>query len=271
MKKHVSKFLLMAMLTLSLGMTAFATDAPSLDDIVAGSSVQTEVTQNSTVVEDNKSAQPEMEYTNRSFADSLSGAMDLSSETKISSDFSKTANYYGSIAFQWLAIIVSVGILIMVALDMVFITLPFTRSFLANGYMGNPNSSNPNGIQQGAAMGSSMGMGGMGGMGGRRMGGGIFGGRGMMNQNAMGQQTAMQNQPALGRVQYVSNAALNAVSTESASNRLALIEYLKDMSITIIFSSVILVLAGTGILGTLGLKIGEKLVALIRTLIASLA
>lgn len=271
MKKHVSKFILGLVLTMSMGMTAFATSAPNLDDIVAGSSVQTEVTTN--VVQENNSSIPEQEYTNRSFADSLGSAMDLSTETKVSADFSRTANYYGSIAFQWLAIIVSVGVLIMVALDMVFITLPFTRSFLANGYMGNPNASNPNGMQQGVAMNmNGMPMGGSRFGGSRYGGGGVFGGRGLMNNQAqMGQQTAMQNQPALGRMQYVSNAALNAITTESASNKLALIEYLKDMSVTIVLSSVILVLAGTGVLGTLGLAIGEKLTIFIKGIISSLA
>lgn len=269
MKKHVSKFILTTILTLSLGMTAFATNAPSLDDIVAGSSVQTEV---STTVTDNSvqsvtSDTSTDKYTNSSFVDGLTQAVDISTQTTTSAEVSKTLNYYGSIIFQCLAVVVSVGILLMVALDLVYITLPFTRSFLANGYMGNPNSSN-NGMQPGVLMGGNPNP--MGGSMGMRPGGGIFGGRGMSSPAAMGQQTAMQNQPSSGRVQYVSNAALNAVTGESATNKLALVEYLKDMSVTIICASVILVLAGTGVLSTLGLKIGEKLAQIISALTASI-
>lgn len=248
MKKHVSKFILTTILTLSLGMTAFATNAPSLDDIVAGSSVQTEV---STTVTDNSvqsvtSDTSTDKYTNSSFVDGLTQAVDISTQTTTSAEVSKTLNYYGSIIFQCLAVVVSVGILLMVALDLVYITLPFTRSFLANGYMGNPNSSN-NGMPGPAAMGQQIAM-----------------------RNQPSSQTAMRNQPSSGRVHYVSNAALNAVTGESATNKLALVEYLKDMSVTIICASVILVLAGTGVLSTLGLNIGEKLAQIISALTASI-
>lgn len=269
---------LAAILTLSLGVTSFASEPKSLDELTAGDSVTVEQTvpseqSGNSSGDSGKSGglTGEHEYTNRSFIDSMGSAMEMTNETKISSDFSKTANYYGSIVFQWLAVLVSVGALIMVGIDMVYIILPFTRGFLGAGAVpqGQAGAQGQAGLASGG-MGGMSGIGGMSGMGGM----GLMGGRGRMGMNSMGGQMGQQGMQGqggmgMGGIQYVSNAAINAVAMEGQNS--ALINYIKSMGVTIILSSVILVLAGTGVLGKLGLAIGSKLAALITNLIGSLA
>lgn len=280
--KGVRTLVLATMLTLSMGITVFAVEPKSLDEITAGNSVtveQTAPSEETQGTQNNNSGGGlggEHEYTNRSFVDSMGSAMEMTQETKISSDFSKTANYYGSIVFQWLAILVSVGALIMVGIDMVYIILPFTRGFLGAGAAPQGGAAGGQaGLASGGMGGMSGGMGGMSGgmgMGGMSGGMGLMGGRGRMGMNGMGGQMGQQQGQAgmgMGGMQYVSNAAINAVAMEGQNS--ALINYIKSMGITIILSSVILVLAGTGVLGKLGLAIGSKLAALITNLIGSLA
>ena len=253
MNKKISVFLMSMLIVLSLAMPAFATEAPNIDEIVAVEEVVRDADNSASA----QAVESSREYTDRSFVDSLGKAMDLSTETKISSDFSKTANYYGSIIFQYLAIIVSVGTLLMIGIDMVFIMLPFSRSFLANGYEGRAVA----GSNSQSGLGLASGMNEMHDMNSRNP----LAGRGMMNYGNQLNQT-----PSSGRVQYVSNAALNALAAEKGNNKLALLEYIQNMSITIILSGVILVLAGTGILGSLGLAIGSKLTSLLKSLIFGL-
>ena len=170
-------------------------------------------------------------------------------------------------------------LVVRIVVDICYITLPFTRSFLANGYAGTPQNT-ANGMQPGmngmagGAMG--MGMGGMGygggygmhrgyggyggyGAGMNNMAGGAMGGVGM--QNTMGNQS----QSMLGRIQFVSTAALNAVASEASigpnnksSSALAL--YAKDMIVVLVITPILLILAATGVLTNLGFTIANTLV-----------
>lgn len=284
--KRICSLVLVGLMSLSLAMPVFA-GTPSLDDVVAGQSV-TETTNSSDETEKSSSAKKSNNENTDSLVNVLRDSTDLSHVTGETAEFARTANSIGSKIFQYLSVLVSVGVLVMVGVDMVFITLPFTRKYLANGYMGNPGGVDPNqnpGLAGGGMQGGMPGMGGMGmgggygsRMGGMGMGGGYgsrMGGMGMGNPMAgrggmMGEQAAMQNQPALGRVQWVSNAALNAIASESASNQIALIGYIKSMAVTIVLASVILVLASTGVLGALGAAIGSKISGFLQSFISSL-
>lgn len=162
-------------------------------------------------------------------------------------------------------------LIVRVILDLVYIALPFTRSMLSNGYAGNPAAGGGGmGMQQPGMGGMGAGMGGMGmgaGMGG--MGGyGMRGGYGMnhMGMGGMGgmgmQQGQMGASPAMGRIQWVSSAALNAVAAEQMPGpdgkpQSALKAYAKDMMIVLIITPVLLTLAITGVLTNLGFLIGD--------------
>jgi len=117
-------------------------------------------------------------------------------------------------------------------------------------------------------IGGGMGIGMHGGMAG--MHGGMAGMHGGMVGGAMqGNQMAMQNQPARGRIQWVSNAALNAVATESTVGPDGKANgpfktYIKDMVVVLVLTPVLLVLAFTGVLADLGFVIGMGLETIIR-------
>ena len=104
----------------------------------------------------------------------------------------------------------------------------------------------------------------MGGYGRRGYGGGMMGGmnNGMgMGGGMMDAQMASQNQPMRGRIQFVSNAALNAVATESVlgpdgKGQSAFKTYCKDMVVSLIAAPVLLVLCVTGAIANIGFGIG---------------
>ena len=88
-----------------------------------------------------------------------------------------------------------------------------------------------------------------------RMGMGGMGGMGM-------QQGQMGASPAMGRVQWVSSAALNAVAAEQMPGpdgkpQSALKAYAKDMMVVLIITPILLTLAITGVLTNLGFLIGD--------------
>ena len=160
--------------------------------------------------------------------------------------------------------------------DLFYVAIPFTRTILANGYMGNANVAGTPQQTMGAMGGMGMGgMGGMGGYGGYNRGGlfggfggsryGGMGGMGMggsMMNGAMDAQIASQNQPARSRLQIVSNAALNAVATESVlgpdgQGQSAFKTYTKDMLISLIIAPILVVLSATGAVAKIGFGIGK--------------
>lgn len=209
------------------------------------------------------------------FIDDLSDAADLGEPSAEATKIGGTIRKWASMIVQVLSYIITAGLVVRIALDLIYIGLPFFRSILANGYMGNPNvEGRPNAAQGGMGMGG-MGMGGMGmggmGMGGMGMGGmrGMGGMGGMGMQNAMGNQMSMQNQPSTGRIQFVSNAALNAVATESVQGpdgkgNNAFKVYSKDMIVLLVVTPILLVLAVTGVLSDVGFMIGSWIESLLR-------
>lgn len=163
-------------------------------------------------------------------------------------------------------------LVVRIILDLLYIALPFTRSILSNGYAGNAAAGGSGmGMQQPGMMGGMGGMGSpMGGMGspmgGMGMGGGMYGrgryGMGGMQGGMMGQQGQMGASPAMGRIQWVSSAALNAVAAENMPGpdgkpQSAFKVYTKEMIVVLVITPVLLTLAITGVLTNLGFLIGD--------------
>lgn len=204
-----------------------------------------------------------------SFIEGLKNASDMSQPNETATKFGNGLSRIVSIVAQGICYIITGGLTLRVLLDLLYIGLPFLRSTLANGYVGNPNVAGQPGSEMGGGMMGGGMMGGTGMMGGGMMGGyggmrggygGMRGGYGM-NQGMQGNQMAMQNQPRQGRIQFVSNAALNAVATESmvgpdGTSNNPFKTYIKDMVVTLIVTTILIVLAVTGVLADLGFMLG---------------
>lgn len=218
---------------------------------------------------------------NSNFIDGLHEAADLTPDVEGAKTVTSGAKLVAAFIVQVLSYIIIAFLAVRILLDLAYIALPFTRTFLSNGYAGNPQQ--PGNMQPGMG---GMGMGGMGGMGAPGMGGmgmggmggygrGRYGGMGGMGMGGMGMQGGMgmgMNQAAgnqqnsmIGQVQFVSNAALNAVASESAigpdgktMNPFKI--YIKDMTVLLIVTPILIVLAATGTITNLGFVIANALV-----------
>ena len=175
----------------------------------------------------------------------LRGAADHSNEDpdiKPATDLIQKISGIAVTALSYIAI----GLLaVRVLLDLIYIGLPFTRKILANGHQGQAEQG-----QQGQQ--GQMGMTGGYGMG--------NGGYGMGNSYGMGGMNNQQQQTGPG-IQWVSNAALNAVATDGTPGpngkpRGPFRTYIKDMAFMLILVPVLIILAATGVLVNLGFTIG---------------
>ena len=171
------------------------------------------------------------------------------------------------------AYILSLGVMAVTVLDLVYICIPPLQPLLGMGQQGMPQGGGqqPGMGGMGASPMGGMGMhGGMGmGMGMRPMGGMGMGGMGMAG--GMGGMGAQQ-QPMNSGWCLVSKSALNAVASAGMPDATGkpmhpLKIYGKDATFTLVMSSVLLVLTVTGILGKLGLAIGEALGGIIQAAI----
>ena len=215
----------------------------------------------------------------RNFVDGLNQAGDLTNEEVPGVEpVVKGAKKVAAFIVQVLSYVIIAFLVVRIMLDLAFIALPFTRTFLANGYSGQAQSSGQ-GMQNMGGMGmGGMGMGGMGmnrmGMGMNRMGMGGMGMGGMgMGMNNMAGQNAMMNRNSsmVGNVQFISNAALNAVATESSigpdgKTQSPFKIYIKDMAITLTVTPILLMLAATGVVTKFGLILGGFIVDCINKL-----
>ena len=280
--KRIVVIITVCMLALGTPVTAFAS---SLDEVVAGSeTTKQQTTENKQTTENasqpvkqtqpTQSTQPQQQtqptqqtgYSTEQYLEDIKNANDLSAPspgaTKVNQGITKVASFI----VQILSYFITAFLVVRVLVDLCYICVPFTRSFLANGYGGNPQTGGGMGPQQsGMGMGMNSGMGGMG-MG---IGMGMHGGYGMnrMGMGGMGIQggNAPGANPAMGRVQWVSTAALNAAAAEQivgpdgkAISPLKM--YAKDMIVVLVITPVLLTLAITGVLTDLGFLIG-KLIA----------
>lgn len=208
-------------------------------------------------------------YKNGALIDDIQDASTLDGPSEGATKVNQGVKKVATFIIQILAYGVTCLMVVRVVLDLTYITLPFTRSILANGYggqvMGQQGMGQPG---MGGGMGG-MGMGGMGMGGGYGMRGGMgMGGMGMnrMGMGGMGMQGGSQPgaSPAMGRVQWVSTAALNAVTNETQSGpdgrpQSPLKMYSKDMIPMLTVTPILLVLAISGVLSDLGFMLGELL------------
>ena len=246
----------------------FTVSAQSLDDVI-GDNNSTQVTQQNqgTGNSGGPVAQfPGMdgEVGNKGQVDEMKKATELDEPSSGASAVNQGVKKVASFIIQVLAYAVTILLVLRVLLDIFYITIPFTRNFLANGHQGNGQAAA--GAPGMAGMQGGMGMGGMnGGMGGMGMGGmGMRGGMGMGMGGMNGMQAGM-NQGGTGMlrsIQWVSTAALNAVAAETVIGPDGkavgpLKVYAKDMIVVLVLTPIFLVLAISGALTNLGFMLGE--------------
>lgn len=274
MKRVVS---LIATCVLAMCITVMPVAASSLDDVV--NSQQTEAptetpTETQQPVDDNTDITGSNLTTgNAQIINEIKSANNLDGTSSGASKINLGIKKVASFIVQVISYFITAFLVVRILLDICYIVLPFTRKWLANGYMGN--------VQAGVGMadGAGMGMNGMNGMGGMGMRGGMgmngmgMGGMGMgrgmgmrggMNGMGMSGQGMQGANPLPGRIQWVSTAALNAVAAESCGGvdgvpDSPLKVYVKDMVPVLILTPILLVLAITGALQNLGFLIGDLL------------
>lgn len=274
MKRLLGSLLAVMLIVTCSSMITFASDTGSLDDVINNntSNQQQVENQGSTNTRNEKSR----EEKNADFIAGLNQAADLTGNVEGVAEVTSGIKLVAS----WIVQVLSYGITILLALrvvlDLAYIGLPFTRAFLANGYQGNAQAGAggmPNSMMNGG-MAGPMGGGMMSGpMGGGMMGGGMYGRSGMYGRGPMGGAMGQSNMAAnmnqggsmMGRIQWVSNAALNAVAAESSvgpDGRAVspFKNYCKDMAVVMVLVPVLLTLAVTGTLTNLGFLIGDMLV-----------
>lgn len=274
--KKVLLTVLTSVMLLTLPVTTV--HASSLDDVVNSTTQESNeatVGQNndSSSNTSNSSSQSSSSYTSADeYIENTKNAADLTTVDTAGADkVNEGIRTVAAFIVRILSYFLTAFLVVRVILDLVYIALPFTRSILSNGYAGNPAAGGSGmGMQQPGmgGMGMGAGMGGMG-MGGMGMGGyGMRGGYGMnrMGMDGMGgmgmQQGQMGASPAMGRLQLVSSAALNAVAAEQMPGpdgkpQSALKAYTKDMMAVLIITPILLTLAITGVLTNLGFLIGD--------------
>lgn len=181
-----------------------------------------------------------------------------------------------SIILTILVYIISIGIVGVTVLDIVYVTLPFTRFILNKNAQGGgaPSGGGMGDMSGGMGM-SGMGMPGMGmqgmGMPGMGMQGmGMRGGRGM--NSGMGMQGGGAPQGGISSIQLVSNGAINAVAMSQQPGPdgkfpSPLKLYAQQMWVLFVLTPILIVLATNGVLVDIGFGLGT----LISTLLQSLA
>lgn len=282
MRRTITLILAVLLALSSTAIIALGTD--SLDDVLNNieqqEQVQQEQVENSTGTNNNTDENKVDTYNkNKGFIDGLNKAADVSAEVEGVANVTAGAKTAVAFVVQIIAYLITILLALRVVIDLMYIALPFTRTFLGNGYMGNAQAGAggmPNSMSMGG-MGGMGAMGGMGGMGGRY--GGHYGGRyggmgGMSGMGGMGMAGGMnagigmgagQQPNVIGRIQWVSNAALNAVAGENivgpdgkAVSPFKL--YIKDMIVVLILVPILITLAVTGALTSLGFVIAQVVV-----------
>lgn len=171
---------------------------------------------------------------------------------------------------QIIAYALTIMLTLRTLIDLTYIAIPFTRGFLANGFGGSAQAGGGAGNMGRGGMGIGMGSygGGYGGMGMSSYGGGYGGGYGGSRMGGAAGNPGMANQQGTmtGRIQWVSDAALNAVAagTSVDQNGKAVSpfkQYAKDMTVTLVAVPILLVLALTGAMTDLGFVIGKAIAA----------
>lgn len=222
----------------------------------------------------NTTSNNDKQSNNANIIDSITESMDYSkADSEAVTKAGSAINKYVGWVIKILAYVITAGLTLSIMIDIVYIVIPVSRKYLANGYMGNAaagGTPQTNGMNNNLTPG--MGMPGMG------MGMGMNAGMGMNRYGAMNgmggmggmadSQMAARNQPSGGRIQFLSNAALNAVATESVlgtdgKGQSAFKVYVSDMIVKLIITAVLITLCLTGIVSKLGFMLGDFIVNLV--------
>lgn len=183
--------------------------------------------------------QPEMENNsaveNETSGDYFSSIADAAKLNSISEDVSlvgASMNSWGAKLMQFIGYLLSIGLGLATAIDLCFIALPPLRAILANGYTGNDKPLDILPEVKGLLP---------------------------MKMGKAGVNPLMQNSSQAGqRTQWVSYAALNAVTTASLGESPFKV-YLKQRLGVILFVPVLFTLSATGLLSKLGFILGNSL------------
>lgn len=251
-------FICIILVAVMVCMTAYATTegekVKTIDEVIAETSNET----SSTIAESNQ------------FVDNLKEITDFSEPIDGVKPITKNIKSVVAVVVQVLAYVVTAFMALRVLLDLTYITIPFLRTMLSNGYVGNPKageSRRDNSFLSGSFGDESEGFGGRYGSGSRFGMGGRYGdiSGGMYNNTTANRG---MKQSLLGRVQWVSYAALNAVANETTidsdgKTRSPYWMYGKDMLIFLVVTPVLVILAVTGSLASLGFAVGDFLVSAI--------
>lgn len=198
----------------------------------------------------------ETRQSSNNMRDHLSKVADMSKQSKAAEAATAPLAKIVNVIVQILSYITILGLGFRVVIDSVYIVLPFIRNKLDGGAGG----AAPRGPAGGGMPGMGGGFGG-GGFGGGGFGGGGFGGGGFGGGGFGGARP--QQQPGAGSGhQWVSNAAINAVRNEgtpdaNGHSRPAYKAYFSDMIYIFILTPIMIILARSGALTTLGLTIGS--------------
>jgi hypothetical protein len=271
----MKKFMILTLtclLTVGAPVVTISANASTLDDIInEQQTVEATVdstpvtTESATTTTTSSSTQDSIKQSNQEYINSLREATTLDGESEAATKVNQGIKKVASFIIQVLSYVIVLFLVVRVVVDLCYILIPFTRSFLGNGFQGTAPSG---GQQPGMNGGGIGGIGGIGAMNGyssgygmNRYSGGIGGYGSSMNSMNVGQQGAQQ--PA-GRTQWVSNAALNAVAAQSVVGpdgkpASPLKIYAKDMIVVLVVTPILLTLAITGVLTDLGFLLGQLL------------
>lgn len=165
----------------------------------------------------------------------ITSAAKMDREDKQVSALGSVMNQFGAKVIQFLGYILSIGLCLIIALDMVFIAVPPFRNILSNGHDGidtlNPIENPTGGLHPPV------------------------------------DKKAPPAPPVLvvpKTTQWVTDAALNAVASASNGGNVYKI-YLKQQLLIIILAPTIYILSLTGVLPSLGVKLGQALSNLLFT------
>lgn len=221
---------------------------------------QTENIEETPVVVEQQTVEIVTPNNNYDYIDSIKNATDLSQapESRAAKQINTLSGKVASFIVKVISYFITAFLAVTVVIDLCYISLPFTRSILSNGYGGNAQAAIGTPGMQGPM--NNGGMNPVAGMVNGRQGGGL---------NQAMQQCGMQGSapgasPAMGRVQWVSTAALNAVAAEGqpGSNgkpKTALSIYAEAAMAKLIATTLLITLAVTGALSNLGFFIGYTL------------
>ena len=192
MRRTITLILAVLLALSSTAIIALGTD--SLDDVLNNVEQQEQV-KNSTGTTNNTNENKVDTYNkNKGFIDGLNKAADVSAEVEGVANVTAGAKTAVAFVVQIIAYLITILLALRVVIDLMYIALPFTRTFLGNGYMGNAQAGAggmPNSMEHGrhghgwwTPGGRYGGMGGMG-MGGMGMAGGMNAGMGMELDNSL--------------------------------------------------------------------------------------